>query len=50
MEDIRAGGAISLRAIAAELNDRGMLTRRSGHWHVSTVLNLLDRIGLIQPA
>ena len=46
VEDIRAGGATSLRAIAAELNDRGMLTRRGGRWHVSTVMNLLDRLGL----
>ena len=44
--DIRAGGATSLRAIAAELNGRGMLTRRGGQWHVSTVMNLLDRLGL----
>jgi DNA invertase Pin-like site-specific DNA recombinase len=44
--DIRAGGATSLRAVAAELNARGMLTRRGGHWHVSTVTNLLDRLGL----
>jgi hypothetical protein len=29
-EDIRAGGATSLRAIATELNARGMLTRRGG--------------------
>ena len=43
--DIRAGGATSLRAIAAELNARGMLTRRGGRWHVSTVTNLLDRLG-----
>jgi DNA invertase Pin-like site-specific DNA recombinase len=43
--DIRAGGATSLRAIAAELNARGMLTRRGGRWHVSTVVNLLDRLG-----
>ena len=43
--DIRAGGATSLREIAAELNGRSMLTRRSGRWHVSTVLNLLDRLG-----
>ena len=39
-------GATSLRAIAAELNDRGILTRRGGRWHVSTVMNLLDRLGL----
>jgi DNA invertase Pin-like site-specific DNA recombinase len=45
VEDIRAGGATSLRAIANELNDRGMLTRRGGRWHKSTVMNLLDHIG-----
>ncbi len=45
LADIRAGGATSLREIAAELNNRGMLTRRGGRWHVSTVLNLLDRLG-----
>ena len=46
VEDIRASGATSLRAIAAELNARGMLTRRGGRWHVSTVRNLLDRVRL----
>ena len=46
VEDIRAGGATSLRAIAAQLNSRGMLTRRGGCWHVSTVTNLLDRLEL----
>ena len=48
--DIRSGGATTLRAIAAELNDRGMLTRRGGRWHVSTVMNLLDRLGLREAA
>ena len=50
VEEIRAGGAVSLRAIAAELNDRGMLTRRGGRWHVSTVTNLLERLGLQEAA
>jgi DNA invertase Pin-like site-specific DNA recombinase len=44
IEDIRVGGATSLRAIAGEMNDRGILTRRGGRWHVSTVMNLLRRI------
>jgi len=30
VEDIRSCGATSLRAIAGELNARGMLTRRGG--------------------
>ena len=50
IEDIRAGGSTSLRAIAGELNDRGMLTRRGGWWHVLTVTNLLDRLGLKEAA
>jgi hypothetical protein len=45
VEDISVGGAMSLRAIAGELNARGMLTRRGGRWHVSTVMNLLERLG-----
>ena len=48
--DIQADGGTSLRAIAAELNARGMLTRRGGQWHVSTVTNLLDRLGLREAA
>ena len=42
---IRAAGHTSLGAIAAELTARGMLTRRGGHWHKSTVINLLARLG-----
>jgi hypothetical protein len=48
--DIRASGVTSLRAIASELTARGMLTRRGGRWHVSTVMNLLDRLGLREAA
>ncbi len=44
LEDIRAHGHSSLGAIAAELNARGMLTRRGGRWHKSTVINLLARL------
>jgi DNA invertase Pin-like site-specific DNA recombinase len=45
IEDIRAQGHTSLRAIAAELNARGMLTRRGGRWQVSNVRNLICRLG-----
>lgn len=45
LRDIQAAGHTSLRAIAAELDARGMLTRRGGKWHVSTVRNLLRGIG-----
>ena len=41
--DIRAQGHVILRAIAAELNRRGMMTRRGGEWQVSNVRNLVGR-------
>ena len=42
--DIRAQGATSLRAIAAELNARGMMTRRGGKWRVGNVKGVLGRV------
>jgi DNA invertase Pin-like site-specific DNA recombinase len=47
VEDIRAGGAVSLRAITEELNGRGMLTRRGGRWHVSTVTTCSSALGCV---
>jgi DNA invertase Pin-like site-specific DNA recombinase len=44
LADIRAAGATSLRAMAAELNSRRMMTRRGGRWQVSNVRNLLERL------
>ena len=44
---IRLEGHTSLRAIAEELNARGIRTRRNGGWHVSNVRNLLARLGRI---
>jgi DNA invertase Pin-like site-specific DNA recombinase len=41
---VRADGYVSLRAVAAELNRRGMRTRRGGQWQVSNVRNLLQRL------
>lgn len=37
-------GITSLGGIAQALNNRGMLTPRGGHWHKSSVRNLLDRL------
>ncbi|PWK53586.1 hypothetical protein C8D95_113111 [Silicimonas algicola] len=45
LETRRAQGTTNLRGIAAELNDRGMLTRRSGDWRMSNVRYLLGRLG-----
>jgi DNA invertase Pin-like site-specific DNA recombinase len=44
VEDIRAQGMVSLKAIAAALIERGMLTRRGGPWEVSNVQNLVRRL------
>lgn len=42
--EIRAEGHASLRGIVAELDARGIRTRRGRHWHVSTVRDLLARL------
>lgn len=44
VEAIRDAGHVSLRAVAAQLNQRGIMTRRGGQWHVSNVKNLIARI------
>jgi hypothetical protein len=43
--ELQASGARSLRAIAAELNRRGVQTPRGkGEWHADTVRKLLARL------
>lgn len=44
IDNIRSGGALTLEAIAAELNGREMMTPRGGRWHPSSVRNLLRRL------
>lgn len=41
--NIRATSDVSLRAIAEELNQRGIVTRRGGTWHATTVRDILNR-------
>lgn len=43
VEGIKASGAVTLKAIAAALNARGVRTARGGQWYASTVRNLLAR-------
>jgi hypothetical protein len=43
--EIKAAGAVSLRAIAAELNRRGIPTARGRHWSATQVLNVTRKIG-----
>ena len=47
--DIRATEATSLRAMAEALTRRGALTSRGGQWQVSSVRNLIRRIGDQKP-
>ena len=44
IEALRSEGITSLGATAVALNERGMLTPRGGHWHKSSVRNLLERV------
>jgi hypothetical protein len=41
-----AGDALSLKALAARLNARGVPTARGARWHSTTVRALLQRAGL----
>jgi DNA invertase Pin-like site-specific DNA recombinase len=45
ISELQAGGAMSLRAIAAGLNERGIPTARGGTWSAVQVLRVLDRQG-----
>jgi hypothetical protein len=41
-EELRAGGATSLRAIAAGLEERGIPAARGGKWSAVQVMRLLE--------
>jgi DNA invertase Pin-like site-specific DNA recombinase len=43
IDDIRQSGAVSLREIAAGLNERGIQTRRGGDWTAVQVQRVLQR-------
>jgi DNA invertase Pin-like site-specific DNA recombinase len=44
VDDMRGQGVTSVRAIAAELNARGILTARGGEWHPTSAARLLARL------
>jgi hypothetical protein len=44
VDDLRTQGIISVRAIAAKLNERGILTPRGGAWHPTSAARLLSRL------
>lgn len=45
VHEVRAGGARTLREIAAGLNARGVTTPSGGPWHATSVSRLLARLG-----
>jgi len=44
VDDLRSQVITSIRAIAAELNTRGILTPRGGSWHPTSAAWLLARL------
>jgi len=44
VDDLRSQGFTSVRAIAAQLNERGILTPRGGAWHPTSAARLLSRL------
>ena len=46
IEELKAEGIVTLRAITAELNRRGVSSPRGRSWHVITVDRLLRRLGV----
>jgi Recombinase len=44
VDHIRSHGVTSVRAIAAQLNDRGILTPRGGAWHATSTARLMSRL------
>src|SRR5882757_5678395 len=47
IRELGAAGFVSRRALADELNRRGIPTARGGHWHCTTVARMLTRLGLL---
>jgi hypothetical protein len=44
LDDVRVQGITSIRRIAEELNQRGILAPRGGEWQPTTVVRLLARL------
>lgn len=47
IQELRSAGFASRRALADELNRRGIPTARGGKWHYATVVRMLTRLGLL---
>jgi len=46
VDDLHSQGVTSVRAVAAELNARGILTPRGGSWHPTSMARLLARLAV----
>jgi len=44
VDDLRSQGFTSVRAIASQLNERGILMPRGGAWHPTSAARLLSRL------
>jgi DNA invertase Pin-like site-specific DNA recombinase len=44
VDDLRSQGFASVRAIAAQLTERGVLTARGGTWHPTSAARLMSRL------
>jgi DNA invertase Pin-like site-specific DNA recombinase len=44
VDDLRKQGVTSVRAVAEELNAKGILTPRGGSWHPTSVARLFSRL------
>jgi len=44
VDELRSQGVTTVRALAVELNERGILTPRGGAWHPTSVGRLLTRL------
>ena len=44
VDDLRSQGFTSVRAIAAQLNERGILTPRGGAWYPTSAARLVSRL------
>jgi Recombinase len=47
IRELMAAGFVSRRALAGELNRKGIPTARGGSWHYTTVVRTLTRLGLL---
>ena len=50
LRELQASGVVARRAIADELNRRGVPTERTGRWHYTTVVRMLTRLGMVKAA